>query len=135
MKTLTSYILIASLMLLTGCGHRRDTAVRKNLPGIWNVELAFTNAWGSKSTFTIGPNGEFVCQTVTASDVQVAELAGTFQVKDGMLIETVTNSTQPKIQGRIPFTSRAQIIRADNHEMAVIYDGDTNTVILRKDTK
>jgi hypothetical protein len=103
----------------------------KNLPGTWHTALAAEN----ESTFTIAPNGDFTCRTVSPAPTTnpPIELAGTLQVKDGFLIETVTNSTQPRIQGRIPFVSRAQIIRTDAHEMVITFDG-TNRFVLQKQT-
>ena len=110
-----------TMLLLTSCSRENDTSVSKNLPGTWHAATAAKN----ESTFTIAPNGDFTCRTVSqapTNNLQV-ELAGTFQVKDGFLIETVTNSTQPRIQGRLPFVSRARIIRADAHEMTITFDG------------
>jgi len=123
--------LFVLVFLLTACNHRSDAAVRRNLPGAWHFDLSSTADGGGTSTFTIATNGDFVCQTVVASGIPTIELAGTFQVADGYLIETVSRSTQPK--ARVPFVSRAQIIQADAQEMIVSFDG-TNKIVLKKAT-
>jgi hypothetical protein len=129
------FLLFTLLLVVVGCSHRRDAEVRKNLPGTWRLDLAFTNDWGSQSTFAVDENGDFICQTVSPSGVHTAELSGTFQVKDGFLIETITNTTQPGISKRLPFVSRAQIISADDHRLVILNEGTTNNYILRKDVK
>ena len=123
--------LFALVFLLTACNHRSDATIRRNLPGAWHYDLSSTADGGGTSTFTIATNGDFVCQTVVANGIHTVELAGTVQVADGYLIETVTRSTLPK--ARVPFVSRAQIIRADAREMIVSFDG-TDKVVLKKAT-
>jgi hypothetical protein len=85
-----------------------DEEVRRNLPGVWQLDFASTTVRSGTSTFTVATNGDFVCKTVFSSDINPVELAGTFQVADGYLVETVTRSTQPN--AHIPFVSREQII-------------------------
>ena len=123
--------LFALVFLLTACSHRNDAEVRRNLPGAWHYDLSSTADRGGTSTFTIATNGDFVCQTVVSNGIHTVELAGTFQVADGYLVETVTRSTQPN--ARIPFVSRAQIIQADAQEMIISFDG-TNKFVLKKTT-
>ena len=129
-------ILFTSLLLLTACNHKSDTEVRKNLPGTWHVDFSSTIDAGSKSTFTIATNGDFVCQTASSNGVHAFELVGTFQVKDGFLIENVTKSSQPNTHGS--FVSRARIIEADDNEMVVMFDGaggTKNKITIKKDTR
>jgi RNA polymerase sigma factor (sigma-70 family) len=108
-----------------------DEEVRRNLPGVWQLDFASTTVRSGTSTFTVATNGDFVCQTVFSSGINTVELAGTFQAADGYLVETVTRSTQPN--AHIPFVSRAQIIQANAKEMIISVDG-TNQFVFKKAT-
>jgi RNA polymerase sigma factor (sigma-70 family) len=108
-----------------------DAEVRPNLPGVWKLDFASTTVRSGTSTFTVAKNGDFVCKTVFSSDINPVELAGTFQVADGYLVETVTRSTQPN--AHIPFVSREQIIQANAKEMIICVDG-TNQFVFKKAT-
>jgi hypothetical protein len=123
---------LLALLLLTGCSHKSDQAILKNLPGTWHF---VSGAKSVDSTFIIATNGDFTCRSVSLVPTTnpPIELAGVFQVKDSVLIETVTNSTQPRIQGRIPFVSRVQIVKADAHEIVATSDG-TDRFVFQKET-
>jgi hypothetical protein len=125
-------ILFTSSLLLAGCGSRSDTAIRKNLPGAWHVVLSPEES-GSQSIFSIAPNGDFTSQLIFSNGVHSIDIAGTLQVQDGYLIETVTNSTQRN--AHLPLVSRAKIVHADDSEMVVVFDGTTDKHTIRKDTR
>jgi hypothetical protein len=108
-------------LFLAGCSHRSDAKIRKSLPGTWNVDVAGD---GTRSTFTIATNGDFVCRTGHG-----VELSGSFQVQGGFLIETVTKSSQTN--AHLPFVSRARILQSDTNQMVVTFDG-TDKFVLKK---
>jgi len=126
-------ILLTSLLLVTSCSHRSDTEVRRNLPGAWHFVSSSSGANGDRSIFTIASNGDFTNQVISSSGVHVVDLSGTFQVQDGYLIGTVTQTSQKHQQ--LPYVLRAKIYRADESEMVIGYDGTTNQFTLKKDTK
>ena len=115
MKTLP-LILCSSLTLLTACSHSRDAAISKILPGDWHVEMAD----GGKSESTYSPNGDFKCH-VTFADGKDMTMSGSYVVKDGFLIETVTSATPPTVL-------RFQIIQSDDRELVVEKDGVKTTI-------
>jgi hypothetical protein len=113
--------ILALSLFLTACSHRSDAQIRKNLPGTWSVDIA---ADGTRCTFTIATNGDFVCRTTHGF-----ELSGSFKIEDGFLVETVTRSSQTN--ARVPFVWRAQILQSDANQMVVTDDG-TNRFVLKK---
>ena len=88
---------------------------------------------GSRSIFTIALNGDFTSQLIFSNGVHSIDIAGTLQVQDGYLIETVTNSTQRNVH--LPLVSRAKIVHANDSEMVVMIDGMTNKITIHKDTR
>jgi len=125
---------LLTLVIFVGCGHQNDTsdtAVRKNLPGTWHSDVAPQ----TESKFMVSANGDFECKTTFQGDtngMQTIELEGTFQVKDGILIETVTKSSQTN--AHVPFVSRARVIQADDHEMVISPLNRTNRIVWEKHT-
>jgi hypothetical protein len=133
-KTITIGFTVALLIIVALLSWQhfkpsRDAKIRKNLPGIWVVN------WGKnhRSTSTISPDGSYVCQITGSSDGTVVTVEGTFQVRDGFLIDTMTKSSQTTTH--VPNVSRGQIIRADAHEMAISFDGGNGESVFRKDTR
>ena len=122
-------LLITSLLLLAGCGHRSDAVIRKNLPGTWHMVTSPEDR-GSRSLFRIAPNGDFTNQVISSQGVHIVEVAGTFQVQDGYLIGAVIQQ-----DSQLPHVSRAKIYQADESEMVIGYDGTTNRYTLKKDTE
>ena len=69
-----------------------DADIRNNLPGVWHLASSSTN----QIIVEIAPNGDFTRHGVGAySNVSVA---GTLEVKDGYLIETLTNSSRTDVR-------------------------------------
>jgi hypothetical protein len=115
MKTLPLLLCVAAI-LLTACNHTKDMAIRKSLPGDWQVEMAD----GGKSESTYLPNGDFKCH-VTFPSGNTMEMVGRYEVKDGFLIETVTSASPPAVL-------RFQIIQSDDREMVLLKDGVKSTI-------
>ena len=101
--------------------------ITKNLPGTWVVD--FGN--GVHSTSVVGADGNYVCQITGLATGEVIKLEGTFQAKDGFLIDTLINSSQITLNK--PSLSRGRIIRANEHEMVV--EARIRDAVFRKDTK
>ena len=100
----------------------RDAKMRKNLTGTWVVNFG---------SFTVRPDGSYVlCYTNATSGIVTNE--GTFQIRDGYMINTMTKTSRTNAQ-HMPHVSHERIIRADSREM-VIDDGGVE-LVLRKDTK
>ena len=115
--------LIAVTLLLTACSrHPSDAQVRQSLPGTWTWERD-----NIRCTNTIAADGTFDYQLVYlyAEGAQKHQVDGAWQVKDGVLIETITNDSN--MQHRVPRTNSAQITILDAHELSVAYLHFTNT--------
>ena len=131
-------LLFTSLLLLAGCAHRRDAAIRKNLPGAWHLVQPPLDKGGMKITFTIAPNGDFKREILMTSNgipvVDGVDMAGTWQIQDGYLIQTVTYMGVRR-NAQLPQVSRSKIIHADDRELVVVFDGMTEKDTFRKDTR
>jgi len=126
---LAVFLLVVSIFLWRH--HRNDAEVRENLSGAWHADFSHTSDSGSKSTFTIATNGDFVCEGVDSKGIPLNRLAGTIKIVNGFLIETVTNTTQPNTS--VPYVFQARIIHADEKEMVYRFEGARADSILRKD--
>jgi hypothetical protein len=111
--------------------HKGDAQNRRGLQGAWHADFSRTPDSGSRSTFTIAANGDFVREGVDSHGAPLNRLAGTIQITDGFLIETVTNTTQPNTT--VPYVLRARIIHADDKELIFRFGGARVDSILRKD--
>ena len=125
--------LFTSLLMLTACDHRSDTAVLKNLPGTWHVDFSSTKGTAGKSTFAIAPNGDFTHQTISPNGIHTNESVGTFQVKDRVLTQTTTKSSYTN--WHVPIVRRARIISANSREMVVVFDDTKDKFTIRKDAR
>ncbi len=81
-------------------------------------------------TEVYSPNGEFITKGVftIVDDKQPLEYQGTWQIKDGFLIETVTKSSTKAI--RVGLVTHDKIIRIDDKEM--IYQTEKGKTVNRK---
>ena len=107
-----SLLIIATLLVWHHTKHPSDAAIRRELPGTWVPP-------GGGSTCIIGSDGHFVAQL---TGKRVGRLEGTWQVQDGFMIYTFTNSSFTKY---VPYTIRGRILRMDGHELAVQEDAKT----------
>ena len=118
---------IAGVFLWQHFKHPSDAQVRQMLPGTWAL------SWGDSahSTNIVGVDGRYTCRITDPRHSRAIELEGTFQVTDGVLIDTVTKNSQPN--SFVPSVYRGRIIRADGSEMIVAFtEGGVQTVHYRK---
>ena len=121
------------IQLLAACSRRDEpkpasqVAGRNKMAGNW----LWTNAY-MKGAFTVESNGNYVgvLKRVGSNHLRNIEMQGVMEIKDGVMIETVTKDTQTN--GAVPRTSRAQIIRMDEREMVLRWEGLESDVILRR---
>ena len=107
-----AHILFTSLLLLAGCGHHSDAAIRKSLPGTWHGK-------SGTGEVVFSPDGSFTTGGDTNHD------AGTWQISGEMLTVTITNSTSPPPVGKIGPTVQGRIIRVDSHFLTYTSGGQT----------
>jgi hypothetical protein len=137
------FLFFLVIPLLTGCNHRSDSELRKKLPGTWVVEGSNTDDDRFKSAVTVDSSGHYVCQLVAHSRfdgvTRTYNIAGTFEVKNGLLIDTVTEHSNTN--ATLPMISRGLIVRANDRELAIRFDSNqeldfsTNEIVWRKEKK
>jgi hypothetical protein len=105
----------------------RDKSFSQKLAGTWSLE--FDNI---RETRNFAADGSFTGQTVTShpKGTNTNQMAGTWYIKAGRFIETVTSNSNPK--ARVPRTVSGQVVRIDAHEYVVAYD--TNILVLNRVT-
>jgi hypothetical protein len=106
------------------------------LPGIWHVDKAEPSGGDFHSTIKVASNGSYTCQITSHSPsdgLRKSGLEGTFQVKDGVLIDTMTKNSNTNAV--LPMISRYRILRADDRELVLESKTSysTNEVIFRKE--
>jgi hypothetical protein len=116
-------LIVVALLSCQHFKHSRDAKIFKSLAGTWIMSLG---------SLTVHPDGSYVLQSTVSPSGGVVTNEGTFQVRDGFLIDTVTKTSQPNTE--VPRVSRARIIRADDSEIVVNYEGARGETVFRKET-
>ena len=83
-----------------------------------------------QSVITVAPNGSYVCHVEGLTNGRVVKLEGTMQIKDGFVIDLCTNDSQTN--AAVPRTMRGRIIRMNDHEMVLKWNGMTKDAVSRK---
>jgi hypothetical protein len=91
-----------------------DAELGKLLPGTWILEKP-----RFRSVTTLASNGSYVSHITTtwSNETRTLNLEGTWQVKNGLLIDTITKHSDPTVG--VPWTFSQWIYRADDRELAV----------------
>jgi hypothetical protein len=110
-----AFTFILLCLLLTACG-RGDARIQKQVTGMWLVDIG-NNV---RSLNVIRPDGGFAAKVAGFTNGSVVMIEGTFLVKNGALVETVTKSSQPDEQ--VPFVVQGKIISLTPHEMITRWD-------------
>jgi hypothetical protein len=123
-------------LALAGCS-RRNADPPAVIDGTWSFARNMPGGGQFQSTTAVARDGHYVCQisivSSNHSSKEGVEFQGTFEVKDGFLIDTINKDSQTN--GRVPRTSRARIIRMNDREMVVKYEeSDTEAVFRRQNS-
>jgi hypothetical protein len=102
-------------------GDRNDGDFRQGLTGAWSCEF-----FNIRCTNVVAPDGSFTSQLMFShpGHTNTYKMAGTWHIKDGCLIETVTNDSN--VTAPVPRTRNGQIARASTSEFVVVWQGTTN---------
>jgi len=124
--------LIAVSFLLTSCSnHPSDAQVRQLLPGTWSV------SWGPGThcdcTNHIGVDGRFLSRITYSNSDRIIEQEGVFQVRNGILIKTITKDSRPHFYDS-PVTFQGRITKADSSEIIAEFSDGFQTAYFRKVT-
>ena len=103
-------VIVAVIALLwTRSKHPSDQQIQRELAGTWY--FSWTNMGRSLTTTNvIAPDGRFVSEVSGFADGKTIRNEGTFIVRDGIVIATVTNESGPH-------SMQWHIIRLDSHEL------------------
>ncbi len=121
MKHAFTFIILS--LLLTACG-RNDARLERQVTGTWVVEIGNN----IRSVSVIRPDGGYAATVTGFTNGSVVMVEGSFRVKNGELVETVTKSSQTN--EKVPFTVHGQIIRLNNHEMIAKWDTKPVSVVV-----
>ena len=112
---------VAALLSRQHLKHASDARIFKNLPGTWSMSFG---------SMTVQPDGSYVLQFTVSPTSGLVTNEGTFQVRDGFLIDTVTKSYRTNAQ--VPYVTHTRIIQANAREMTIDTGGKSG-LVLRKD--
>ncbi|MSU59919.1 MAG: hypothetical protein EXS35_17420 [Pedosphaera sp.] len=121
-------ILLLACLLVTACNRHGASTPDKFPPGTWVVEGNYPWDAKFKSTVVVAQDGVYRCQLVTHNSsnvVRTVEFEGTFQIQDGMLVDTVTKHSQTN--GPASITTRERILRISPREIATTRSEDAAT--------
>jgi len=104
-------------MLLTAC-HRRDARLREQILGTW---------YNDHNEISYLPDGSFHGKFTRVSPDREWTYAGTWDVKNGFLIATLTNSISKNIPNvALGEVDRTEIILMDSRHLAFVYPVSPN---------
>jgi hypothetical protein len=117
-------LIIATLIFMHYQKHPSDSMIRRKLPGTWIPNIAD----GRARTLTTSSDGHWTEQIT--GKIRTGRLEGTWQVRDGFLIITLTNND---LDMQVPSTHSSRIIRIDSHEYVLQSEnGNTPAVVFKK---
>ena len=123
MSTLSKLTCLCAVsLLLTCCSHKRARQPVSKLEGTWLLDRVGTGVnlgVTLHTATTVDSLGRYSCATTATSSNRVTRftLEGTWQVKDGYLIDTLTKHSDPTFV--VPWTVRARIVRLTDQELAI----------------
>jgi hypothetical protein len=122
--------ILALVAMLTGCHHT------PRFEGTWVLDRVRPDGVKIHSVTTIAPGGKYSTQTSAFTNSVLAfavKSEGTFEIKDGCLIDTMTKHSEPATP--VPSVFRARIIRFDGRELIAYDEENSADVVFRKESK
>ena len=135
MRALFTAIITSVVFGLAAIAEPTDS---QKLVGVWSGESAYTH---TLQTNIFAADGSFTLQDVVifTKRTNTYQMAGTWYIKDGKIITTVTRSRD--IKAMEPFTISGTIVRLDARKFVVAYDttyahndGTNYVLVLKKVT-
>lgn len=120
-----SFVLLG--MLLTGCG-RRETTIQNQVAGTWFHDDSYY-----RCVMKLVSDGSFHsrCTTTFTNATYEWSYDGTWEVKDGVLISTITNSSTKNTDHFEPVgtVDRVRIVEIDGSHLALAIEDQTNLFV------
>ena len=139
----SAFIYVLPILVLSACSHSDSTGapsgdveLRQKLIGRWRGDSRLPGGIHVESETVVDSGGRYVLHLTNAlvDGVRTASLAGTLQVRDGLLIDTITNDFGGNtLVPRIALVAR--IIRVNEHELTVRSTNNDETITYRKDSR
>jgi len=133
-------IYILPVLVLAACSHsgragaaNSDVELQQKLVGTWRGDSQLPGGLHVQSETVVDAGGSYVLHLTNAlvDGVRTATLAGTLQVRDGLLVDTITNDFGGNtLVPRIASVSR--IVRVDEHELTMRGTNGDETITYRK---
>jgi hypothetical protein len=112
-----------------------DAEIRRKLVGNWHIEVVKTNISGSSSD-TFESNGTFKSAAEFSAGQPAAHISisveGTWEVKDGVLKETVTKSSNAQFPP-VGLVTKDKVLRMDDKEF--VYEDERGEIHTNKRVK
>ena len=116
---------IMLIMLLTACEQREpspvmsDADIQQKLAGTWIKEMNLNDGVQVRSVTVFRPDGSYTGKgtIVGSNETQWASEAGTFLVRGGVLILTLTKHSSTN--ARLPVVTRDRIVRLTDRELVM----------------
>ncbi len=105
------------VLLVAGC-HRNDAKLSRQIVGTW--------APGAGISMAISPDGSFLSAFTKTNLVVVLTYQGTWLVRDGELVMTITNASGTKEHEPVGSIDRMKIVQVDAARLALGMNGQTN---------
>lgn len=119
------FLMVVGVILIAACSRQVGADTSKRLEGTWNLKGTNFNGGVYQSTLVVGTNGLYIAKISThyPSDRSVRNdrVSGSIQIKQGMVIDTVTKHSNTNAV--LPWISRGRIIRFDDGELVVEWEG------------
>jgi hypothetical protein len=109
-------LILAFLMVRQHHQPPSDSEISQKVPGSWIGK-------NKKFVMTITPDGSYAYGTSPTHN----SVGGTWQIRDGFFIMTITNSTAHGGQALVGVVSRCRVIHFDDHQFAYDMGGETFT--------
>jgi hypothetical protein len=120
-------IVIAALCWHIKAAREMDARNLQKLVGDW----AAKDKDGLHDVITIHSNSSFICSVTPADNMGLLYyFEGTLQVKNGIIIETITNHSDTNVH--LPFFSRMDLVGLKNNNFVVRMNGTTNKLVFWK---
>ena len=113
-----------------------DVELQQKLVGSWRADVQLPKGIHVQSETIVDSGGGYIfhCTNTLADGVRIGTLAGTLQVRNGLLIDTITNDFgSHSLIPRIGDVTR--IIRVDEHELTVRSTNSDETITYQKDSR
>jgi len=116
-------LIVATLIFLHYQKHPNDSMIRRKLLGTWILNITD----GRARTLMMSSDGHWTEQIT--GKIRTGRLDGTWQVRDGLLITTITNND---LDMQVPSTHSSRIIRIDSHEYVLQSENGNTPAVFKK---